>query len=270
MVKATGSFTLEKTFEVPEVDAAFKKALHSQGINSNIKVKVQCVSHYDAFKNLKMGNIAIAARMRSVHNVRLNYRIPVVLAYNKEKLGSHFNLTAKKLKKIVLCAIKDKIYEPWKKVPLISIGATRGQTRRAIAAYTGLPYAIVSQVIEQSSDIVKLEDNFVDELINNRGFDLVGCPYPLMKTYFTGDFDISKIDGKYPQESGYKLNNYLLYASYDGTQLETQEAIANAFKDVRLRKELKKVGITHSDDEQRIERLRKGRPDLFEPDIYVE
>ncbi len=81
MVKLTGKFTLEKTFEIPEVKSAFKKALKSRGINSN--VKVQCVSHYDAFKNLKMGNINISGRMKSVNNVPLNFRIPIAVAYNR-------------------------------------------------------------------------------------------------------------------------------------------------------------------------------------------
>lgn len=264
MVKLTGSYTLEKIFEVPEVKSALKKALKSQGSNSN--TKVQCVSHYEAFKNLKMGNIAISARMKSVNNVPLNFRIPVSVAYSREKFGSHLNLTAKKLQKIILCAIKGNIYKPWNSVPKISIGATRGYSRRAIALYTGLTYDRVSQVNEHS-DITKLEDKFVDELINNRGFDLVVAPLALMENYFIGNFDISTIDGKYPQDPGYKLNDYLLYASHNGKQLETQEATSNALNDVRLRKELKKVGIIHSNNEQRIERLRKARPDLFEPHL---
>ena len=265
MVKLTGTFTLEKTFEIPEVKSAFKKALKSQGINSN--VKVQCVSHYDFFKDSKMGNISVYGRKKSAFiNTKLNYRIPIAVAYNREKLGNNLNLTSKELKKIILCAINDKNYKPWKCIPKVSAGATRGHTKRGISMLTGLPYDRVSQVTEHS-DIWKLGDNFVNELINKSGFDMVIAPYVLMKNYFTGNFDISSIDGKKPQENGYEMNDYLLYASHNGKQLETQEAISNALKDVQVRKELKKVGIIHSNSETRIERLRKARPELFVPHV---
>ena len=260
MVKITGSFTLEKTFEVPEVKSAFKKALKSRGINSNVKVK--CVSHYDAFKNLKMGNIAAtSARTGGVYNTKLTYRIPIAVAYNRDKLGSNLNLTSKELQKIILCAIKDEKYEPWDYIPKVSAGATRGHTKRGVSMLTGLSYDRVVQVTEHA-DISKLGDNFVNELINKRGFDIVIAPLTLMKTYFTGKFEISKINGKKPRERGYEMNDYLLCAKYNGEQLETQEAISNALTDVEVRKELKKVGFIHS-NEKRIELIRNTRLDMF-------
>ena len=264
MVKLKGTFTLEKTFEIPEVKSAFKKALKSRGINSN--VKVQCVSHYDFFKDSKMGNISVYGRKKSVFNTKLNYRMPIAVVYNTEKLGSNLNLTSKELKKIIICAIKDETYEPWNCIPKVSAGATRGHTKRGISMLTGLSYDRVAQVTEHP-DIVKLGDTFVNELINKSGFDMVIAPYVLMKNYFTGKFEISKINGKKPRENGYEMNDYLLYASHNGKQLETQEAIADALKDVQVRKELKKVGIIHSNSETRIERLRKARPELFDPHV---
>jgi hypothetical protein len=260
MICLTGTFTIETIFALPKIHTAFKKAIQSQG--SNPKTKVINASHYETLKFLNSGNINVSERKKSVYNTRINYIIPVVVAYNKNNLGSNLNLTSKELKNIINCTINGKSYKPWKKVPLITTGAVRGHSGHGLALYTGLPYDRVAQVTEHP-DIEKLGDNFVNELINKRGFDLVVAPLALMENYFTGDFDISKIDGKNPQERGYKLNDYLLYASHNGKQLEMQEAISNALNDVRLRKELKKVGIIHSNNEQCIERLRKKRPDLF-------
>jgi hypothetical protein len=260
MITLTGSYTLEKMFEIPKVKSAFKKALKSRCINSNVKVK--CVTHYDNFKNLKMGNIALAGRIKSVFNtkLKLTYRVPIAVAYNRENLGSNLNLKSKELKKIIICAIKDEIYEPWNRTPKISAGVVRGMTRRALALCTGLSYDRVAQVTEHR-DIVKLGDTFVNELINKSEFDLVLAPLPLMENYFTGKFEISKINGKKPRECGYTLNDYLSYASYNGEQLETQEAIADALNDVQLRKELKKIGIIHSNSRRHME----DRPDIFGP-----
>jgi hypothetical protein len=190
--------------------------------------------------------------------------MPISVAYNREKLGYGLNLTAKHLKKIICCAIHRKIFKPWNRIPQISIGAVRGHSRHATALYTGLSYDKLAQVIE-NFDITRFGKNFVNELINNQEFDLVFAPYTLMKTYFYGNFDIANIDGRKPQEPGYCLNSYLLYASYNGKHLEIQKALAESLNNANLLNELNKVGIYHFTNETCIKYLYNKYPNFFEP-----
>lgn len=266
-INVMSTFTMEEVFKNSKVNIAFKRALELESTNLK-NTKLYNVAHYDIYKSLDMGNINISGRIKNLVNTKIYYRTPVSVVYNKEKLGAELNLTAVHLKKIVLCAIHERVYKPWNKIPHISIGAVRGHCRRAIALYTGLSYDTITKVTEHK-DITRLGKKFVSELINNQGFDLVLAPYALMKIYFDGHFDISNIDGKNPQDPEYHLNDYLLWVSHNGKNLEIQKKVANTFNNANLLKELKKVGIFSLTNETCIEHLYKNRPDLFEPHIKI-
>ena len=91
-----------------------------------------------------------------------------------------------------------------------------------------------------------------------------------MKTYFYNNFDIANIDGRKPQEPGYRLNAYLIYASYNGKHLEIQKALAESLNNANLQNELKKVGIYPLTNETYIKYLINKYPNFFEPFINGE
>lgn len=257
-------FTMEKMFQIKEVNDSLKRALKLQD-KSLIKTEVKMVAHYEALKEIRNGHINISEHMKGKYNTQVGYKLPVVAVYssNIERLEKKSNLTAKKLRQIINCAINNKIYDNWNKVPLISLGAVRGMSRRSVAMYTDMSYDKVARITEDMEIGMNLGTKYIDQLINVRKYDIVFSPYCLMKNYFEGKFYMPLIDGYKPEDTRYGMNDYILYASHDGAQLERQQAISNALNNSRLRNELKKVGVMSFNNETRVARLKEKYPSFF-------
>jgi hypothetical protein len=267
MTSITGNYTIIKALN--SVRPALDKALERQGIDPK-QVDLKFVSHYESYDVAKAGDLTIGGFPRSIGYTLVNYQIPLIVYYNKKTFRNDaLDLNADDFRQIVKSAIEEKPFRHLNRPLIVSFGAIAGCTKRAFAAYTGIPYARIKQFGENPN--IPLSDNqFVDNAIKNNGYDLVATTYPLDLMFFKVPKDdpyigVATIEGKTPGSPDYPLNDHAFYVSYNEANINKQKAIANALNDPHLKEALKKIGFqfVEKDLDEKVKYFVETRPDLF-------